>query len=210
VPDECDGVTSALAQPLAVALHALRRSEARPGEALAVFGVGGIGSFIVAAAAAKGITPLIAVDVEESRLETARLLGADVLVDARSDGRALILESTEGEGPSAVVEASGNPRALADAAALTRRGGRLVVVGLQSLPVELDMLSVTLREIDVITSLAHVCDVDLPEAITMLADNEFGRHVIAAVIPLEAVVDAGLRPLASGQANGKIVVDLHA
>jgi threonine dehydrogenase-like Zn-dependent dehydrogenase len=82
VPDGCDDVAAAIAQPLAVARHALDRGGARPGETLAVIGVGGIGGFVIACGADARMSPIIAVDVNERRLETASQLGASDVVDA--------------------------------------------------------------------------------------------------------------------------------
>ena len=99
VPDGCDDVSASIAQPLAVARHALTRGAARSGEALAVIGVGGIGSFIIACGVDAGMSPVIAVDVNQRRLETARLLGASDVVDARSESpAAAIRAATDGDG----------------------------------------------------------------------------------------------------------------
>ncbi len=142
VPDGCDDVAAAIAQPLAVARHALARGGARPGEALAVIGVGGIGSFVIACGVEAGMSPVIAVDVNERRLETARKLGANDVVDARSQSpAAAIRAATDGAGADVVVEASGAADAPATAVAATRRGGRVVLLGLQHAPVELDLLA---------------------------------------------------------------------
>src|SRR6058998_1962542 len=85
VPEVCSDDAAAMAQPLAVALHALRRTNVQHGQTCVVIGVGGIGSFILGAAAAKGISPLIAVDIDDQRLRTAQLLGAETVIDARSE-----------------------------------------------------------------------------------------------------------------------------
>jgi (R,R)-butanediol dehydrogenase/meso-butanediol dehydrogenase/diacetyl reductase len=210
VPDQLSDDAAALAQPLAVALHAVRRSGLEPGQACAVIGVGGIGAFIVAAAAARGASPVIALDVDDSRLETARRLGAQVSVNVR--GRSLseaILEHTGGAGAQVVIEASGAPDSPAAALAAVRRGGRVLLVGLQSEPREIDLFSFTVREVDLVTTLAHVCDVDLPEAITLLSSTDLADAVIDRVIPLADLVDDGIRPLAEGTARGKIVVALE-
>ena len=82
VPGTCSDDAAAMAQPLAVALHALRRSGALPGQSVAVIGAGGIGSFLVGAAAAAGAGELIAVDIDDARLESARALGASHTVNA--------------------------------------------------------------------------------------------------------------------------------
>jgi threonine dehydrogenase-like Zn-dependent dehydrogenase len=197
-----------MAQPLAVALHAVRRSGAGEGRSCAVIGVGGIGAFIVAAARARGATPLIAVDIDDARLETARRLGAHQTLNVQ--GRDLakeILAATDGEGAHVVIEASGAPHAPAAALAAARRGGRVLLVGLQAAPRELDLLSTTVREIDVTTTLAHVCDVDLPESLDLLAHSNLAPVVLDRVIPLDLLVEEGIRPLVERTAQGKIVVD---
>jgi (R,R)-butanediol dehydrogenase/meso-butanediol dehydrogenase/diacetyl reductase len=197
-----------MAQPFAVALHALRRSAVAPGQTCAVIGVGGIGAFIVASAAAHGISPLIAVDIDDERLETARLLGADQTLNARGHDLAeLILSSTDREGAHVVIEASGAPEAPGAAIEATRRGGRILIVGLQSEPREIDLFSLTVHEIEVTTTLAHVCDVDLPESLEIIARGDLASIVLDRVISLDELVEEGIRPIAEGTARGKIVVD---
>jgi (R,R)-butanediol dehydrogenase/meso-butanediol dehydrogenase/diacetyl reductase len=208
VPDALGDDAASLAQPLAVALHAVRRGGARSGESVALIGVGGIGAFVLAAAAARGASPLIAVDVDRERLETAHLLGADVVVDARAgDVTAAIRSATRNEGAHLVIEAAGVPGAPASALAAARRGGRVLQVGLHAEPVELDLFGATVREVDVVTTNAHVCGEDLPEAVQLLATTDLASHVIDRVIPLTALVEEGLKPVAEGTARGKIVVD---
>ena len=207
VPDALTDDAATIAQPLAVALHAVRRSGLTRGQSCAVIGVGGIGAFIVAAAAAAGASPLIALDIDEDRLATARTLGAATVIDAR--GRELdaaILDATGGEGADVVIEASGTARAPAAATRAARRGGRVLIVGLQSAPRELDLLSLTVREVEIATTLAHVCDVDLPEALALLAGSDLAPAVTDRVIALDELVPRGIEPLAGGTARGKIVV----
>ncbi len=176
-----------------------------------MIGIGGIGSFIVAAAAARGVSPLIAVDIDLDRLETAQKLGADVTVDAgRCDVARAVLEATGGEGAQVVVEASGAARAPEIAVAAARRGGRVLIVGLQSMPSELDLFALTTREVGIATAVAHVCDVDLPESLELMAKGELADIVLDRVIPLDELVDEGIRPLTEGAARGKIVVDPEA
>lgn len=209
VPDRVSDDAAALAQPLAVALHAVRRSDLQSGQACAVIGVGGIGAFIVAAAASRGASPLIALDIDDARLETARALGAHVAVNVREHSLAdAILEQTAGEGAHVVIEASGAPAGPAAALAGARRGGRVLIVGLQAAPRELDLFSCTVREVDLVTTLAHVCDVDLPDALELLASSRVAEVVIDRVIVLDELVEDGIRPLAEGSARGKIVVEV--
>jgi transcriptional regulator with XRE-family HTH domain len=91
--------------------------------------------------------------------------------------------------------------------ALVRRGGRLMLIGLQSAPRELDLHDLVLREVDILTSVAHVCGSDLPAAIDLLADGRLAAAALDRVIPLEALVEEGLEPLAAGAVAGKVLVD---
>ncbi len=208
VPDSVSDDAAAMTQPLAVALHAVRRSGVSGGQTCVVLGVGGIGGFIVAAAAARGAEPLVAVDIDEDRLEAARRLGADRTVDAR--GRDLadaILDATGADGADVVIESSGASAAPQAALRAARRGGRVLLVGLQSAPREIDLFAFTVREVDLVSTLAHVCSVDLPESLQLLARTELAETVLDRVIPLDLLVEGGIRPLADGTARGKIVVD---
>lgn len=208
VPDACTDDAAAVAQPLAVALHALRRSGAAPGQTVVLIGIGGIGAFILAAAMAQGCGPVIAVDVDDERLTTAQTLGATHTINAVSgDPLAAIHAFTNHDGAHVVIEASGAPGAPATALAAVRRGGRVLVVGLQAEPRPLDLYTMTLREVELIGTVAHVCDVDLPEAMQILATSNLPTVVIDRVITLDALVDEGLRPLAERTAKGKIVVN---
>jgi (R,R)-butanediol dehydrogenase / meso-butanediol dehydrogenase / diacetyl reductase len=207
VPDSLSDDAAATAQPLAVALHAVRRSGVERGQSCAVIGAGGIGAFIVAAAAARGASPLIALDIDAERLATASRLGADVVIDVRGrDIADAIRSATAGDGAHVVIESSGHAHAPAAALAGARRGGRVLLVGLQAAAREIDLFELTVREVDLVTTVAHVCDVDLPEALSLLASTAIAETVIDRVIALDDLVERGLRPLADGQARGKIVV----
>ena len=208
VPEACNDDAAAMAQPLAVALHALSRVGVADDEVVAIIGAGGIGSFIIAGAAqqaAKG--RVVALDIDSDRLETARALGADEVVNA--NGRELsgvLLELTEGVGFDVVIEASGAPTAPAAALAGVRRGGRVLLVGLHGAPRELELTRTILREVDIVTTVAHVCDSDIPAALELLSTTEIAAITAGPRITLDSLVDEGLRPLAERRAAGKILV----
>jgi (R,R)-butanediol dehydrogenase/meso-butanediol dehydrogenase/diacetyl reductase len=209
VPAGIGDTAAAMAQPLAVALHAVRRSGLQPGRSCAVIGVGGIGAFVVAAAASAGAAPLIALDIDDNRLATARHLGAHRTRNVRgADLAEVILAETDGAGAHVVIEASGAAQAPAAALTATRRGGTVLLVGLQAAPRELNLFAMTTREVNIATTQAHVCDSDLPESLRVLAQRPLAEIVLGGVIPLADLVEGGLRPLAEGTAQGKIVVDL--
>ncbi len=203
--------TAALAQPLAVALHAVRRSRIRPGDVVVVHGAGAIGSFVLAGAAAAGAGAVVAVDVDPVRLDTARRLGATHTVDARQDDPLDVVGELTGAALADVtVEASGLADGMARVQRLTRRGGTVLLVGLPATEVSFRAADLVLREIDVATSVAHVCDDDLPAALDLLAGRDLAPLVVAEVVPLERAVTDALVPMAEGRARGKLLVDTRA
>jgi (R,R)-butanediol dehydrogenase/meso-butanediol dehydrogenase/diacetyl reductase len=210
VPAELDDVGAAMAQPLAVALHAARRGGVSAGRSCVVIGAGGIGSFAIAAAAALGARPLIAVDIDDGRLATATALGAGLTVNSdRQDAVGAVIAATDGNGARVVIEASGASESPSAALSMARRGGDVVIVGLQAAPVPVDLFSVSVREVTAHGTLAHVCGQDLAEAIAILANTALAKTVLGTVIPLADLVEGGLRPLAERKAHGKIVVDVQ-
>jgi (R,R)-butanediol dehydrogenase / meso-butanediol dehydrogenase / diacetyl reductase len=207
VPDGCADDAAAMVQPLAVALHALARSGVDGGSALAVIGVGGIGSFIAGAAAQRGVADLLAIDVDEQRLDAARRLGARVAIDARAgDVAEAVRAETGGEGAPVVIEASGTAAGLSAALGSVQRGGRVVAVGLQATPRAVDLFDLSLREVDLVGTVAHVCRTDLPAAVGMLTTTPLASLVLDRVIPLDRLVPDGILALTGRRARGKILV----
>lgn len=206
VPTDCGDDAAAMAQPLAVALHAVRRARVAAGEVVVLIGVGGIGLFVLAGLVASGAR-VIAVDVDPARLASALQFGAITTVDARSDEFEERLSAAAGGAPVDVVaEASGAPSAVGLAQRLVRRGGRMLLIGLQKGLRELDLADLVVREVEILTSVAHVCGRDLPEALELLASTDVASRAVDRVIPLDQIVAGGLEPLAAGQVAGKVLV----
>ncbi len=208
VPDACDDDAAAMTQPLAVALHALGRVAQGKDETVAVIGAGGIGSFLIAGASRRALEGrVVAIDIDAERLATASALGASETADASGrDLGQLLLELSGGAGFDIVIEASGAPLAPSAAIAGARRGGRVLLVGLHGAPRELDLTGTILREIDIVTTVAHVCDADIPAALELLAETNIAAVTAGPRIPLDTLVEEGLRPLAERRALGKILV----
>ncbi len=205
IPDGCADIEAALAQPLAVGLHGVARSGVRPGDTVVVLGAGAIGSFLLAGLSGHD-GAVLAMDVDAGRLETARALGATEtrLIDAGAS--ADDLRSLIPEGADVVIESSGALGSAQRAFALAARGGSVLLVGLTKQAQPIELADLVLREIDVRTTVAHVCDADLPAALDLLTKRPLADIVVDRVVALDDVV-AGFERLASGAARGKIVVD---
>jgi S-(hydroxymethyl)glutathione dehydrogenase / alcohol dehydrogenase len=104
--------------------------QVKAGDAVAVFGTGGIGLNAVMAAAMAGASPVIGVDLKDSRRELARKFGATHVVDPAAGDVGAAIKAIVPNGVDLAVEATGIPTVMADAIGVTRQqGGRAVVIG---------------------------------------------------------------------------------
>lgn len=108
----------------------INTSQVRPGQSVAVVGLGGVGLSAVMGAAAAGAARVVAVDLADDKLEMARKLGATHTVNAGAADAVEALRALTGGGVDHALEAVGSARALEFAYQVTRRGGTTVTVGL--------------------------------------------------------------------------------
>ena len=201
---------AALCQPMSIAVHNVSRAGEVDGQVVVVLGVGGIGTFLVYALAESG-ADIVAADVDPSRLELAAELGAGrtVLVTGTDADPDLVRAALGDDDPRVVFEVSGSPGGVATALDLAPRGCRIVLVGIQKQPVEIDLGRVTMEENILIGTNALVREVDFPRAVELVARRS-GRWALIAprVVPLESYVDEALRPMSQGQPKAiKTLVD---
>lgn len=186
------GDVAVLTQPMAIAVHALRRGAPEPNESVLVIGCGGIGAFLTYALVRHGAR-VSARDISEERLAIARRFGA---ADAPAP-------------PTLVFEVTGTEAGMAAAIAAVEPGGRIVSVGIAKGRLALDARRITVKEIEVIGTNALVGDEDVPEAVRLLAlDQPVWSDVAPLAIPLERLVEDGIVPMVEGRATRiKTIVD---
>jgi L-iditol 2-dehydrogenase len=153
-----DGITfeqAAMVEPCSIAFHAVERTPLSLNDTALVVGSGMIGLFLIQALRAAGCGQVIAVDLERTKLDLARRLGADVCFDAKNGNiRAHILDITENRGVDVAFEAVGISAALQTALSSLKKGGALTLLGNLSPSVDLPLQSVVTREISVYGSCA--------------------------------------------------------
>ncbi|MFS0702755.1 L-idonate 5-dehydrogenase [Cellulomonas sp. 179-A 4D5 NHS] len=161
LPDGVSTRRGALAEPLAVAIHAVRRVDVA-GRTVLVNGCGPIGALVVAAAKHHGAATVIAADVAAPSLAVARAMGADEVVDVSAGP---LPEDVE-----LVIEASGAPGALGAVLHATAKGGTLVQVGnLPGTEATAVLGELVTREITWMGSYRFADEID--DAIAALADG---------------------------------------
>ncbi|MGH8980080.1 MAG: S-(hydroxymethyl)mycothiol dehydrogenase, partial [Acidimicrobiales bacterium] len=109
---------------------AIRTGNVQPGDSVAVFGCGGVGDAAIAGARLAGATTIVAIDLDDRKLELARLFGATHTVNsARDDAVEAVRNATGGYGADVCVEAVGNPKVLELAFFARDLAGTVVQVG---------------------------------------------------------------------------------
>lgn len=131
LPPGIDLELAALIEPLSVGAHALSRGGGAEARTVGVVGVGSIGLLTVLMAHFKGAKAIIAVDVDDAKLETAKAFGATATFNARSGDVAEAVRALTGGGVDVALEVSGVPSAAEQAVMLARPGGDVVFVGNQ-------------------------------------------------------------------------------
>ena len=132
VPHGCsDEAAILLGDNLATAWAAIERSGLAPGEIAAILGGGAVGQLASLAAQAAGAGAAIVIEPNASRRDFARANGG--LAASPDEARALIADLTDGDGADVVIEAVGNPGALASGFEIVRKRGRIISVGAHTL-----------------------------------------------------------------------------
>lgn len=206
LPDGLSLDIAGLAQPLAVGLHAARRSGAADGDRVVLIGAGAIGTFVLAALRSLAAAEVSVVDFPGPRLDRALRLGATRVIAAGETVVADVLAAVGARGADVVIEASGAPGQLASAIRMVRSGGTILQVGLPAGPPEVDVNTLVIREITIRTSNAHVFAHDLAPALHLLATTDLGRELLDSVHPLGDIAEQ-LERLATGQLHGKVLFD---
>lgn len=135
-----------------VAMHAVRKAEPQIGQSAAVFGQGVVGQLMVQLLRAAGCPPVIAVDLDESRLAKAMESGAEHAIDAgREDAVTRLIELTGGAGAELQFDATRTPETLPTMLKAAAHAGRILVTGSVPGKVEIDLFhELQLREISII------------------------------------------------------------
>ncbi len=150
LPDEMSWEQGAMVEPLGVALHAVNRTPFELMDTIVIIGAGNIGLLTLLAAKLKGAGKVIVTDLSDHRLEIARRLGADVVINvANEDPLAIVKANTNGAGAAAVIEAVGITPTVKQSLAMVRDGGHVTWIGNSAPEVEINMQQVVTRELTI-------------------------------------------------------------
>ena len=207
IPDELSFVNAALLEPASIGTHAANRAPISNEDTVVVIGAGTIGLFILQGARLRGAAKVIAVDINEFRLDLAKKIGADKLINPlSSDLSEAILQETDGKGANVTLEAVGYAKTFADAVTVTRMGGHIVAVGNLQKKAEFDLQQLVAKEHTFTGSYAS--SGEFRDCIELVASGKINvEPLISDVLPLKEGPGAFDRLLKAEENLLKIVLE---
>ncbi|QCG68216.1 alcohol dehydrogenase AdhP [Pseudomonas veronii] len=202
-----DGLDSAAASSVTCAgvttYKAVKVSNIRPGQWIAIYGLGGLGNLALQYAKNVFNARVIAVDINDDQLQFAREMGADLVINSRNEDAAKVIQEKVGGAHAAVVTAVAKV-AFNSAVDALRAGGRLVAVGLPPEAMSLDIPRLVLDGIEVVDSLVGTRQ-DLVEAFEFAAQGKVVPKV--TLRPIEDINEI-FDEMQQGKIKGRMVIDL--
>jgi alcohol dehydrogenase len=161
----------------------------RPGDTVAVVGTGPIGLAAILTARLYSPAHIVAIDKAESRLQAAKLFGADITVQADGDPLAVVASLTGGLGADVVMEAVGTPQTFELCARLARPGGRVANIGVHGKPATLHLEDLWIRNVTITTGLVDTYST--PKLLDMLVAGQIDiGHMVTHRFALDQIMDA--------------------
>jgi propanol-preferring alcohol dehydrogenase len=191
-PILCAGVTT---------YKGIKETDTKPGQWLAISGLGGLGHLAVQYAKAMGLH-VAALDVTDDKLALARSLGAEVTVSAKAPDAAQHVRQQTGGGAHGVLVTAVSPAAFGQALQMVRRKGTVTLVGLPPGDFPTPIFDVVLKRITVRGSIVGT-RADLAEAIAFAAEAKVRAHVREARLD---EINRVLSELKAGQIEGRVVL----
>ena len=213
VPADLPAERAAIAEPLAVALHAVNRASLRPSDKVVVLGAGPIGLAATYWLSLRGVADIVVVDQSPERLARAQALGAHHLVDTGKVGLGQALERHHGTSAplfgkptidsDVFLDMAGAGALLEQLLGFGKSGSRIVLTALYKAPVPLDLRALLLREMSIVAAVGY--PMEFAEALAVLsgAGDALDPYISDrfAFADIDAAFDAARDP-----ASGKVMV----
>lgn len=186
LPDSLSFEQAAMVEPVSIAFHAVTLTPVSLNDTAVVIGAGMVGVFVIQALRAAGCGTIIAVDLEQSKLDLASELGADYgLLADKVNVAEEVQKLTGGRGADIAVEVVGNTAAVNTAVSSLRKGGVMTIVGNLAATVDFPLQEIVTRQISV-TGSCSSCG-EYPACLDMIARGTI--NVDALISNIESLAD---------------------
>lgn len=211
LPDDVDDAQGALVEPIACVVKAFRRARFKPGDRVAVIGLGFIGQVMVALAKHHGAEVIFASDFVPFRRERALELGADAVCDPKVDGDfvSFVKERTDGLGADLVLVGPSSPTVIKEGIKAAAPGGRVLMfmAPQPGVMMEVEPFDLFFREVDLISSYSCGPD-DTKETLELIRQGVFPTEkFVTHRLPMEETLQACRITAAAGDSL-KVLVEI--
>lgn len=189
LPDNVSFEQAAMVEPVAVAAHAVNVSKIQPGNSAVVIGAGMVGVFVVKMLQIAGANPIIAIDLDENKLELAKEFGATHTFKSSEEGVSdKILELTKNRGADFGIEVVGISETVNLCINSLRKGGTAVLVGNLKPEITIPLQKIVTTELSILGSCAINGEYEL--VLDLLASGKISvDKMMSAVAPLSEGAD---------------------
>jgi 2-desacetyl-2-hydroxyethyl bacteriochlorophyllide A dehydrogenase len=197
---------ASLVEPLAVAVHAVNLASLKKNEAISIIGSGAIGLMTLLVAKNRDVRTIFVLDTLDYRLALAQKLGATTTINVKKENS--LQEILKSGGVDTVFEAVGHQETVQQGLAMVKRGGKVVIIGMLEATMQLPMLDVTVKEIELQGSYGYTSD-DFQQALNLIADGKVDvKPLITHLLPFQDIKN-GFEILSKGAENAiKVVLAL--
>jgi threonine dehydrogenase-like Zn-dependent dehydrogenase len=188
IPDEVSDLDACMADQAATALGGIQATKMQIGESVFIIGAGPIGLWALRCAQLAGARATCVAELIEGRIQKARHMGADLVVNpSEGDVRLQVAEFMGGYGADVVLECGGTESALQLAIDVARPGGRIAQIGLSNEPFTIDVWNLVIKAVE----LYGVIHIDMDAGMEIIRQKKVDtKEFLSEVITLDQVPDA--------------------
>jgi 2-desacetyl-2-hydroxyethyl bacteriochlorophyllide A dehydrogenase len=198
LPDTVSFEEASLVEPLAVAVHAVTLASLETNEDVCILGSGAVGLMTLQVVNDIGAKKLFVIDTLEYRLDLAKKLGATRTINAKKEDP--VKEVLAHGGVNTVFEAVGHQKTVQQTLSMVQKGGKVIIIGMLDATMELGMLDVTVKEIEIRGSYGYTSK-DFKQALTLITKGKVEvKPLITHVLPLHDIAK-GFDMLSQGSEN---------
>ncbi len=169
IPDRLSYEDAASVEPLSISYFSVNRAQPKEDETIAVLGLGVIGLYAIQVLKSMGVSKIVASGRRGSRLEAAKVCGADIVIDAaEEDAVAAAMSMTGKMGVNTVIECAGVQATFDQSVAMARGGGKIMLVGIYEQPLTWDPLQVISKNLSLVGCLGG----NFPASINLLKEGK--------------------------------------
>ncbi len=211
IPENMGYEEGAMIEPLAVAVHAVRRAGDVAGLKIAVIGAGPIGNLVAQTAKGMGAAQVMVTDVSDYRLKLAKECGADFVVNTKDkEFGAAMLESFGTDKADIIYDCAGNDITINQAIRCARKGSTIILVAVFADMAKADLAVLNDHELDMNTTMMYRHE-DYVKAIEMVEDGKiFLRPLMSRVFPFDQFKQAYEYIDANWETAMKILIDVQS